>query len=156
MTIGSRCLNVAKIGNGPGGITDPVDLPACSNAMQRVGQQRLSRPGRLASSSSPDNSLQIGSPFDQQGYTKQELITQLTQILQLVEPECVRTQDTADNHNVDFPGEERDPIRAVSQAAASPTAPRPPQTPIGISLPTRTPQSTTATMWRERCSLARP
>ena len=101
-TIGSRTLNVARFGNRVLliflRVQTPCEVWGNNECPTRVDLHELF--------TSPDNSLQIGSPFDQPGYTKQELITQLTEILQVVRPSVVRTQDTADGHNVDFPGEE--------------------------------------------------
>jgi len=110
ITIGSRTLNVARIGHGPGEprvlliflrVQTPCEVWGNNECPTRVDLHELF--------TSPDNNLQIGSPFDQPGYTKQQLITQLVDILRFVQPDVVRTQDTADGHNVDFPGEEMIP-----------------------------------------------
>jgi LmbE family N-acetylglucosaminyl deacetylase len=107
MKIGSRTLNVATIGDGPDGprvlliflrVQTPCELWGNNECPTRVDLHELL--------TSPNHKLQIRSAFNQPGYTRQQLITQLVQILQLVQPDVLRTQDTADGHNVDFPHEE--------------------------------------------------
>jgi hypothetical protein len=142
-TIGSRTLNVATIGNGPGGprvlliflrVQTPCEVWGNNECPTRVDLAELF--------ASPDTNLHIGSPFDQLGYTKQELITQLADILKFVQPDVVRTQDTAFGHNLDFPGEEMTPNAAVTLTISRSCA-----TPIHFLMPTATRSSTTtATM----------
>jgi hypothetical protein len=101
MKIGSRTLNVATIGDGPDGprvllIFLRVDSPSSVDGVTPpVDMAQLF--------TSPNHKLQIRSRFNQPGFTKQQLITQLVQILQLVQPDSVRTQDTADGILVDSP-----------------------------------------------------
>jgi len=60
---------------------------------------------------SGDNSIQIGSVFNDPNdpnytppYTKQQLINQLVDILNFVQPNVVRTQDPANGIVIDYPG----------------------------------------------------
>jgi len=108
MKIGSRNLNVATIGDGPDG------QPRVTLIFLRVDS--TSTPdGRPDGANNPPISLyqlfttptrnglpKILSRFNQPGYTKQGLITQLVQILQKFQPDIVRTQDPADGHPVDY------------------------------------------------------
>jgi LmbE family N-acetylglucosaminyl deacetylase len=100
---GPRMLNVATIGDGPGGprvtliflrvdsgcnppnIPDPGCNPPATLAQLFTTRKQSGVPA-----------LQIQSRFAQPGYTKQGLINQLVQILQFYQPDTVRTQDTAD------------------------------------------------------------
>jgi len=88
----SRVLNGATIGDGPGG-------PRVTLIFLRVNSPAPDNLGQLFTSS--NHNLQIGSPFSQQGYTKQSLINQLVQIINFYQPDTVRTQDPADGHIVD-------------------------------------------------------
>jgi len=111
MKIGLRKLNVATIGDGPDG-------PRVTLIFLRVDS--TSTPdGRPDGAYNPPVSLyqlfttptrnglpKIQSRFNQPGYTKQQLINQLVQILQLFQPDIVRTQDPADGHIVDYPNAE--------------------------------------------------
>ena len=98
MKIGSRTLNVATIGAGPDGprvtlIFLRVDSP------RNVDGKHPNDPSLVSLAqlfTSPNTKLKIRSRFDQPGYTKQQLIDQLVQILQFYQPDIVRTQDTAD------------------------------------------------------------
>jgi hypothetical protein len=109
-TIGSRDLDVATIGHGPGGprvmlIFLRVDSTASVN--NDPTQQNIPPPvslGQLFTSGDP--TLQIGSVFVQDGYTKQQLIDQLVDIIKFVRPGILRTQDTADGLVVDYPNAE--------------------------------------------------
>ena len=110
MKIGSRTLNVATIGDGPSGprvllIFLRVDSP-CTVANTADPDNGCAQPPVTLAQlfTSPDKKLQIQSRFSQAGYTKQQLITQLVQILQLVQADKVRTQDPADGIIVDDPG----------------------------------------------------
>jgi len=104
LSIGGRNLAVARIGNGVGG-------PRVLLIFLRV-QSSCALDGCLAQDptqvdlatlfTTGDSQLQIGSDFpDQSGYTRQQLINQLVDIIKFVKPGILRTQDTADDHHID-------------------------------------------------------
>jgi hypothetical protein len=88
----SRVLNAATIGDGPGG-------PRVTLIFLRVNSPPPDNLGQLFTST--DSTHKIGSPFSQQGYTKQGLINQLVNIINFYQADTVRTQDPADGVNVD-------------------------------------------------------
>jgi hypothetical protein len=113
LTIGSRNLTVATIGG-----TDPttsrvlliflrVDSTASVNNDPTQAPSYIPPPVSLGQLFTPQHNVQIQSRFTQPGYTKDQLITQLVQILQYVQPDNVRTQDPADGHKVDYPKAEK-------------------------------------------------
>jgi len=107
LSLGGRGLDVAKIGHATGGprvmliflrvnsgcFVDGPPNPCCACDAPEVLLSQLFNTG--------DPNLQIGSVFPQSGYTKEQLITQLVDIIKFVRPGVVRTQDTADGHMVD-------------------------------------------------------
>jgi hypothetical protein len=105
MKIGSRTLNVATIGDGPDGPRVLLIFLRVDSTSEVDGSPDGAEPPvDLAQLfTSPNKKLQIQSRFNQPGYTKQQLITQLVQILQLAQADKVRTQDTADGILVDYP-----------------------------------------------------
>jgi len=105
MKIGSRTLNVATIGDGPDGPRVLLIFLRVDSTSQVDGSPDGAEPPvDLAQLfTSPNKNLQIRSRFNQPGYTKQQLITQLVQILQLAQADKIRTQDTADGILVDYP-----------------------------------------------------
>jgi hypothetical protein len=109
MLIGGRNLNVVTIGDGP-------DAPRVTLIFLRVHSsgtpnanivdpnfvlQTWVNLAQLYTSANPK--LQIQSPFVQTGYTKQDLISELVEIIKFFQPDQVRTQDTADIFPVDSP-----------------------------------------------------
>ena len=106
LTIGSRSLTVATLGG-----TDPTTCPVlliflrvdAAGSVTSNPADNPPPPVSLAQLFTPAHNIQIQSRFTQPGYTKDQLITELVQILQYVQPDNVRTQDTADGHKVDYP-----------------------------------------------------
>lgn len=106
LTIGSRNLTVATLGG-----TDPTTSRVlliflrvdAAGSVTSNPADNPAPPVTLAQLFTPAHNIQIQSRFSQPGYTKDQLITELVQILQYVQPDNVRTQDTADGHKVDYP-----------------------------------------------------
>src|SRR6476646_7548018 len=97
VSIGERDLDVAKIGHATGGprvmliflrvnsgcFPDGPPNPCCACDTPEVLLSQLFNTG--------DPNVQIGSVFDQSGYTKEQLITELVDIIKFVRPGVVRT-----------------------------------------------------------------
>ena len=110
MKIGARNLNVATIGDGPDGPRVTLIFLRVDSTSAVDGSPDGNEPpvtlAQLFTTPTQNGQPKIQSRFNQPGYTKQGLINQLVQILQLFQPDIVRTQDPADGHIVDYPNAE--------------------------------------------------
>jgi len=111
MTIGSRSVTYATLGGDDPATSKVLLIFLRVDATASVSSdphENTPPPVSLAQLFTPKKNVQIQSRFpDQLGYTKDQLITELVQILQYVQPDNVRTQDPADGHKVDYPKAEK-------------------------------------------------